>query len=458
VVVSGAYYLHGETLQIHAAVTDVVAGKLLHSLRPVEGPVAEPMVGIEELGQRIMGLLAGREYLDLLSHSPRFEAYQEFLAGIDVFGRDNTRALAHFERAAAADPDFAAPLLYAVYLYTQADLHECADEILAELQDRRPRLSPYEQLWLDVHLAGRERNYTEVLRLLRRAQERAPRDILIGNWIGVCALRLNRPRLADEALSDLDPERLRDHMSSLYVPQVHASALHMLGEHERELEVARQGIAWHPDSMGSRLEAVSALAALGRIDEMDRAIQSSLELVPAGEYDVIDVMLTASRELRAHGYREDSIRVARGSVDLLQERARAEGSSAALREDLGEALYRAERWDEARETFADLSGGEAGDIDHLGRLGTLAARAGDEREARRLANELAAVSRPYLWGRNTMWRARIAALLGAREETMALIREAFAQGYSAYFYLHCDMDLESLRDYPPYQELSSPRD
>ena len=67
------------------------------------------------------------------------------------------------------------------------------------------------------------------------------------------------------------------------------------------------------------------------------------------------------------------------------------------------------------------------------------------------------MKRPYLFGRHTVWRARIQALLGERDAAVALLRDAFARGYPHAHGLHIDLAFASLRDYPPFQELLKPK-
>ncbi len=72
--------------------------------------------------------------------------------------------------------------------------------------------------------------------------------------------------------------------------------------------------------------------------------------------------------------------------------------------------------------------------------------------------ELAAINRPYLHGRTKRWQARIAAMLGERDEAVRLLRSAFREGRRFGIWLHQDMYLESLRGYDPYEELVRPRE
>ena len=63
----------------------------------------------------------------------------------------------------------------------------------------------------------------------------------------------------------------------------------------------------------------------------------------------------------------------------------------------------------------------------------------------------------YLWGAPSYNRAVIAALLGEREGAVALLQRAFAEGPPCTVDVHHDVDLESLLDYPPFQELLKPK-
>ncbi len=43
------------------------------------------------------------------------------------------------------------------------------------------------------------------------------------------------------------------------------------------------------------------------------------------------------------------------------------------------------------------------------------------------------------------------------EQAVVLLRDAFNQGFYIPSFVHGDMDLDSLRDYPPFQELVRPK-
>ena len=109
-VVTGAYYLEGETLRFQANLTDATHGSLLRSLDPSTGPVDQPMASIESLGSEVAGAVASLfsswdQGFDESIGPPSFEAYQEYVAGMSFFAVDKQKALEHFRRAAEIDPD-----------------------------------------------------------------------------------------------------------------------------------------------------------------------------------------------------------------------------------------------------------------------------------------------------------------------------------------------------------------
>jgi hypothetical protein len=122
-----------------------------------------------------------------------------------------------------------------------------------------------------------------------------------------------------------------------------------------------------------------------------------------------------------------------------------------------EALRYAERWQEAvqllRPVVAD--GSDAPRV--IGILGGLAGRLGDREGAIEAAEKLRRLDRPYLFGGHTYRRACIAAVLGEQENAVALLRQAIAEGLEYGQFLHIEIDLEPLWDYPPFQELIEPK-
>lgn len=60
-------------------------------------------------------------------------------------------------------------------------------------------------------------------------------------------------------------------------------------------------------------------------------------------------------------------------------------------------------------------------------------------------------------GAHTLWRARIAAALGEREQAVTLLRSACNEGQAYASWYHRNPDLVVLAEYPPFQELMRPK-
>ncbi len=199
-----------------------------------------------------------------------------------------------------------------------------------------------------------------------------------------------------------------------------------------------------------------ALAALGRLNEVDRVIDSCLT-IPAQPMSgtPVSVMEDAAYELRAHGYPDKALAVGTRAISWL--RSRPPGELQRWRFELGRASYLAEQWQEAKQIFQKLAGESPQKIEYQGYLGSLAVRLGDRAGAERIAESLGALAERYRFGQHTYCRARIASLLGEKDKAVDLLRAAFSHGCRFSISVHRDPDFEPLRDYPSYRELLRPK-
>jgi hypothetical protein len=188
---------------------------------------------------------------------------------------------------------------------------------------------------------------------------------------------------------------------------------------------------------------VRALAALGRTADVSERLDETMSWVPSDTMNSGRLMLIAADELRAHG-RPDSI---------LDARAVRWFRTTSDRAGLADALDAAGQPLAAESIWVAI-----GDIDALGALGVSAARRKDRTTAEQYSAQLTAITRPYLFGRNTYQRARIAAQLGERSTAVELLRAAFTQGKPYDLTLHTDRALEPLHGYDAFDHLLLPAD
>jgi len=479
-VVSGAYYKEADSLRIHARVIDGETGKLLK----VVGPVSNTMVGrstaIETVQQRLMGGIAvlldqtfnfnyGR---DLLDYMPRYDSYREMQIGNELFQRmDFNNSVAYFRHAFKLDTTFYAPVLMEATAYSNAgessgysNINRMvqADSVVQYLEKHRQNMTKFELLSLDWIRYKMQEDRAAMLNISRQMSTqmnpRAPGYRSIFFNIGDEAFATNHLREAVGAFSKLNSSDSSMYRSGwMAYWSLYSSTYHLLGEYKQELIKARECFVQYPNLYISYLLEMRALAALGRTEEIWKLYNEVSTLPRQGGWTPGGILCNCAAEFRCHGFHDAYRQAIEKSIEWYTSRPDSEQQLTNRQYRLASVYYTAEKWDKAKILFEALNKQFPDNLDYIGCLGTIAARTGDIAEAKRIADFFKNVNRPYLFGNHTYWRACIVSLLDEKEEAVRLLREALAQGVW-YERIHADMDLESLRDYPPFQELIKPKD
>ena len=471
-VVSGAFYFQNDTLQWRAEIVDAIAGKVRADIGPIRGPAAEPSESIEQLRGKVLGAIAAlvdptsdaalRRPHGTIEHVRSLEGQREFKEGLDLFLRygQSERSLQHFYRAFALDSMDAVALLEAAFAHWGLGQYAQVDSIVVRLRPSRNRMGEHDRLWFDLwsaKIAGDRKRALEVNRQLVRLTPR-------GGWElqgGYQALSARRPREAVTILEGADPDKgLLEGLAWLF--ELQAEALHVLGDHERELQVTLRERERHRQLPSALVAQVQALAALGRLAELRARLREGGTMAPqpalqSPQLSDGGITTVAAEELRAHGNAQASRELFEQAIRWYTQKLREAPESEVLQSGLGTAFYGAERWAESRAVFEGLARRFPNSLDYRGVLGVLAARQGRRKQAARISATLAASHHPYSFGLATLWRARIAAQLGEPEKAISLLNGAFAEGLAFGIELHRDVDLEPLHSLPSYRELLEPQ-
>jgi tetratricopeptide (TPR) repeat protein len=272
---------------------------------------------------------------------------------------------------------------------------------------------------------------------------------------GGAALSVNRPRETIDAYTSPD---VRIETIGGYPPFWDQLALahHLLGEHRRELGAARRGRRQNPDVLLMVQSEVRALAALGRTADVMQRLDEAASFPPSPFLTPGQLMERAATELLAHGKEEPARAASARALEWYTERLGTDSAVSLRRLALVRAMYTAGRYEQARNVVAALSSTFASHPDVLGYRGALAARLGDRATALAADTALSALQERYLDGANTMWRARIAALLGEGDRAVELLHKALGEG-RFHPALHDDPHFLSLRENAAFQDLMRPK-
>ncbi len=461
--VSGSYYVRGDSIHFTSEIVDVSGTELLAVIPTVSALADDPMGALEHLRRQVLGVLAGHfdpwisEFVDEAVAPPVFSAFRSYLAGMARFTRyDNARALPHFYRAAQLDSMFLTPAIAAAVAHWNLAEYASADSLVRSVDLRRERLLPLDRYLLDF--------VTGLLRGEYVAAHEAARQALLispgGGWweyqAGWTALAANRPRATVDHLQRLNPEQASVREWP-YLWTSLSEAEHLLGNLREELRVATRGREQHPARLSILDNEVRARAALGRVEEVMSLLDGSDSLPDEAGFGRWDLMIAAALEFRAHGHDEAFRATVQRTLGWLDSRSAEEKARPERLFQLARTLYYAERWEEAMGLLRGLSADSPFAIARWGWVGVTDARLGNATGAQRMNSLLAAIGQAQLYGEALAWRARIAAVSGRPAEATELLAQAIREGLRWGVWVHRDIDLESLREYEPFQELARPR-
>jgi tetratricopeptide (TPR) repeat protein len=459
--VSGNFTLEGDSLVLHLQVYDAVRGQMLGPLDPVKSSLGRPEGVLPEARERLMGFLASSldqrliSYVGRPARPPTYAAYLEASQGLEAYVRDRfAEAAEHCRHAWEIDTTFAAPLVLASISLSNLGRFAAADSVLDALQRMRERLSPHQQHWVDYRRALMAGDHPAALRAVRLVAREEPASKAVYNY-ALQALQTGHLSEADTALREL-PDA--GGVLRRWVPywDVRGTIAHLRRDRSAELAAASQARKAIPDRLFALLPAIRALAAAGRLAELDALLQEADRLPADPSANQSLLLREAAEELRAHGHPGDATRYWEANLRWLETPARDTGAES--RYARASALYALGRYAQAVPLADSLLSGVAPQLDWVGLRGVLAARLGDSARAEQMVIRLAAEPRRYNFGVPTLWRARIAAVSGRRDPAVALLAQAFAEGREYDLWLHRDLDFEPLRSYPPFIALSGPRD
>ena len=455
-LLTGSVYRDQDSLVFHAQLSDPAAGRLVGAVEPLRVSQADPVRGIHQLRERLMGLLALRADDRVLQAElpPTYDAYLAFSEGLDAYVRGAYEpALTSLLQAHAADTTFVLPLLYAAFCYVNRGERARADSVLRIVAGHRQRLNEHDRSWLDYQRAELAGNDSEALAAIRRAAELAPLSKATYNFAAT-ALESRLPFAAESALRRLPPDSGPMKGWAPYW-EILTSAQHAQAKHEAELAVAREARRRYPERIESYIAEARALVARDKRNELDRLWLNAASAPATSVSELSRLAYEIGCEVWAHA---DSSR-ARVWFERVLSPAAARGPPPNTIESRWMTAQAAARLRRFREAIASgealLKEDPAGSDDYLGFLGVLAARSGDRRRAGALLDRLAQDHRPYSLGWPQFEAGRIAAVLGDHQRAEQLFVLALDRGYPYRLELHRDEALVSLRGSPIYRQLDA---
>jgi tetratricopeptide (TPR) repeat protein len=435
-VITGSYYRVGDSLQFHAEVADAVAGRVLTSLAPVTAPISAPETAISELRRRVMGMIALSQdsrvspAAGLAKRPPTFEAYQAFDRGLTLSRQQEyDQALPEYLRAFALDTEFVSALLSAAAVSWDLRQVDQMDSLLRQVRLRQASLNGFQRLRLDALEARVAGDGQSELAALRQAATSAPHSFSMYQ-LADAALNTGRPQEALDALKGLDMDKGDMRGWAPYWYNL-THAYHLLGEHQHELEAARQLRQRFPDRRIGLVFEVRALAAAGDTAGIDGVLQTGQSLPPNTYWSQGAALTVAGEELQAHGYGGSGWRYLTQAVSWLDRQLALTPGDRSHRYWLASALYDLGDWRRAFQVSLGLAREFPDRFTYRGLAAVAAARI-----RLPIADSLVGTPRPHERGAHALLRARIATIRGDHEAALGLYSEATELGVDDLPWIH----------------------
>jgi len=406
-----------------------------------------------------MGMLAVRaddrlrDVPGMLERPPTYEAYRAFDRGIRLYNaQEYGEAAKVMLDSWTLDTTFLIPLVYAATASWNRSQYARTDSLVKALRARQSLLSEYFDLnvtYLENLLAGKGDRALEVA---RQAAALAPGSRAPYN-AGRLALLTNRPAEALLLLTGMDPDRgLMRGWQSYWTQLTHA--LHLNGEHERELSAARDMRRRYPDSRVAIVLEARALAALGRSVELDSMLMATEALPPDTYWSQAAAPGTVADELGAHKTREAEPYQTR-AVRWLANQLAHNPQHRSHRYWMGSVHYDAGRWRDAEPYLGSLAKEFPNEMDFVGLNAVLTARLRDTTAAFKALGTAA----PYERGTWAAYRARILSIGGDVPRAIDELSNALVQGVDGWPWWHASAqrDLAPMAEDTRFQRLVEPK-
>ncbi len=429
-------------------------GEHFAALASPSGNASNPGLLLDSLQQRLMTTtmlaLAGVDF-NALPRLPTNEVALTLIRGLELFqAREWTGAAQQYIAAYRMDSLFISSLTSAMVSYANLGSWSSVDSLLEIVTPRRAEISRSGAYTIDRYAARVRGDLEGALRAERMWVEADSNTSTLFN-LSISAAATGRPREALEALTQIDTASEHAHDWPDHW-QLKASANHWLGQHEETVEAARVGKSRFPELLVMRRHEIQALIALGLLDEIDPLLDDVELMEPNGDYYTpARVFIDVCTSLARFGHFDESRVLAERAVEWYRAR-----DPEHYRKRTALALLLAGHADEALEIVRPLVEETPDSLERRGIYGMALAKTGDTAGAEAEVAWFEQLNRPYLFGKDTYWRAVLLAHLGRHDEAVLLLRQAYREGRKRG-YMYYDANLRPLWGHEQFEQFIAPR-
>jgi len=432
------------------------------TLPTVRGSATDTRSLMTVLCGRIEGMVACiqdpeyRVLAPLVGYPPSYDAFRAMKSGLHIFFSGGLRdAVPTFDKILMEYPEYANPLLWRIRIAAWDFQTAEYDSLFRIFDQGNFFLETQEKAFLRLLRVSRTENredcYQEALELYRLAPG------TYWNYEAAKWATLNfRPKEAIRYLKSIFPEADLLRNSPDATRWFLTLAYNMLGKHKQALRTMTE--LRELDIEPQLYYEVISLGAMGELEQIGDRFQESLAqytwrlnvhvpvLIGHPRGTPGGLMIVAGTRLREYGYFEESRDALHQAIEWY-----SASDPEFYKPSIAEAHYWTEEWDEAKRLFQEIVDHDPNNKAAHIRLGTLAARIGDEDQARSTLEYLA--SRSQSESEDIFWMACISALLGEKDSAVTYLLSWLDSGLNMRDDIQRHIDFEDLRGYPNFERI-----
>ncbi|MEM1215052.1 MAG: hypothetical protein AAGJ82_05180 [Bacteroidota bacterium] len=296
-VFEGSYYLDQQELLLKVRLVNSRTGEVEYHLPDFRTPVVDPLHGIQEVTERIMGYWLNRTQIEQrITNPPKYEAYQIFLEGMTYYEVDDSLFRQAMEQVLALDASYFEPHLFLAYSYYYNNYNSYrsavqARQILQRVEDRQLNLTPYQQAVYNAARAEINNDTDAAYLAFKELFKRYPDDPFVRYNAGTFALFSNHLNDAITILGGVDFEKLDfslnvDKRNLLFL----FDALHQKGDYQRILDLSYKYLSVHRDyfyELVAHINLGNEAAAAKVFNELDAQSDEQLRRPKSYYYNIL---------------------------------------------------------------------------------------------------------------------------------------------------------------------------
>ncbi len=176
VIINGRYYSQNENIYVQANIIDTETGQIIHSTEPVVNSTTNLELILDDLSQLIMGFWEVKDLKRFQKNPPRYNAYQQYITGVEAFDNELESAEVHLKKAHEIDTTFFSPLLKLIVFYANNGRIHARDSLISMLATKQTRFTRWDLLYYKFLNARSNSNWYEAGKHAEEATQIDPSD------------------------------------------------------------------------------------------------------------------------------------------------------------------------------------------------------------------------------------------------------------------------------------------